>query len=1005
MKHEVITASAGSGKTYRLSNRIIALLLDGVEPEKIIALTFTRKAAGEFAGALFEKISEAALDVGKAAQVCEDLGRSGQYECADFLAILQKVVQVLPDLYLGTLDSFFSSMVQAFQMELGLSNGSGLQILEGAELDELRSEMIRELLLSSEISEENQQAFLQDFKQANYGKEKVEVIKTMVEFVKDWHRTYLEQGGEFRWGETDALTEGRSLQDWKSQKEERITDWNTVFEERKFGHKSAEKGLMKFGADLDGFAGASGFDGKKIMTGLLGVKDDLFAGNPTSFKFYGKDIDLDREQSVRIGKVLRAMGDEELRVPAERARAMYLVISVYEAVYNQLGRQAGKLAFDDLKYLLGQWQNNEEARLRREVIDYRLDARYDHWLLDEFQDTSQDQWDSLEPLLDEVGQDRSGQRSLFVVGDTKQAIYQWRGGDPKLFGNVATRYGIEPEGMAVSWRSQEPVLSLVNAICGNEPVMRAKFGAAVDKWDWQDHRKAEGLEVKSAYSEVRECEDTEEKQEYLISLLEELAPVERGLSCALLLRKNDDVPVYAELLRKAGFPVAEEGKVSPATDNPLGLLILDWLKWMANPSDQYALNHLLMSPLVTVCPQLKSGPESQWQSWNEALHLQGLVPAIEEVFRPLRATLSAFALDRMETILEFLRSFRSDLASTVRQLEHFEVSVAETADVIQVMTIHKSKGLGFEIVILPELANASIINAGRYSKLLVENEYGTSYQAPPVKWARPMFPEIAAHEESWRMEQYYDSFCLLYVALTRAKRGLYCLLDQASNPRAEDGLGGWIEDSLSPCKTDDEAVLYEAGDPHWATQIDKIEASGSEEFSDDAIDLPQKRGRSTGGSKLLQRKAFADNSALDHGTMVHELMECIDWLPALPTPLPEDISVVLESIPQGEKYIAKLSQPEVRALFVKPEGNARLFREQALEWIGSDGLWNTVRLDRFVLHLDESGKLTRIQLIDFKTDASGDLHAKYQDQLQRYELGLKAVYGNVPIESNLVALG
>ena len=139
--------------------------------------------------------------------------------------------------------------------------------------------------------------------------------------------------------------------------------------------------------------------------------------------------------------------------------------------------------------------------------------------------------------------------------------------------------------------------------------------------------------------------------------------------------------------------------------------------------------------------------------------------------------------------------------------------------------------------------------------------------------------------------------------------------------------------------------------------------------------------------------------------MVHELMECIDWLPALPAPLPEDVSVVLGAIPQGTKYIAKLNQPEVRALFEKPEGNVQLFREQALEWIGSDGLWNTVRLDRFVLHMDDIGNPTRIQLIDFKTDASGDLHTKYQDQLQRYEAGLKAVYGNVPVDSYLVALG
>jgi len=194
MKHEIIMASAGSGKTYRLSNRIIELLLNGVDPRKVIALTFTRKAAGEFSSALFEKIAQAAYDPEKAAQICSDLNIPGQYTSTDFLNLLEQVIAVLPELHLGTLDGYFTRIVQSFQLELGLSSGAGLTILEGAEMEELRSSIIGELLFGDNISSEHLAEFLQAFKLANFGKEGVPVTRQMQSFVEQWHRAFLTHG-------------------------------------------------------------------------------------------------------------------------------------------------------------------------------------------------------------------------------------------------------------------------------------------------------------------------------------------------------------------------------------------------------------------------------------------------------------------------------------------------------------------------------------------------------------------------------------------------------------------------------------------------------------------------------------------------------------------------------------------------------------------------------------------------------------------------------------------
>ncbi len=126
----------------------------------------------------------------------------------------------------------------------------------------------------------------------------------------------------------------------------------------------------------------------------------------------------------------------------DRTRALHALLGQFEEAYHQGVRDAGRLTFLDVTGLLaaagnGTWGGRSLQRIDRRAIDYRLDATYDHWLLDEFQDTSRLQWNALRDLVDEVLQSESGRRSFFYVGDTKQAIYGWRGGDPRLFTEIA----------------------------------------------------------------------------------------------------------------------------------------------------------------------------------------------------------------------------------------------------------------------------------------------------------------------------------------------------------------------------------------------------------------------------------------------------------------------------------------------------------------------------------------------------------------------------------------
>src|SRR5476649_1370545 len=117
--HRMILASAGSGKTYALTNRFVRLLALGVPPERIAALTFTRKAAGEFFDEILTKLARAARDGEYAGVIAGKIGMPS-LGSAEFGRMLRATADAMPRLNLGTLDGFFARIVQTFPFELGL---------------------------------------------------------------------------------------------------------------------------------------------------------------------------------------------------------------------------------------------------------------------------------------------------------------------------------------------------------------------------------------------------------------------------------------------------------------------------------------------------------------------------------------------------------------------------------------------------------------------------------------------------------------------------------------------------------------------------------------------------------------------------------------------------------------------------------------------------------------------------------------------------------------------
>ena len=207
----LILASAGSGKTFQLANRVIGLVASGVAPDKIVALTFTRKAAGEFADSVLMKLATVASEDQPAAGLRRDL----ELPQADFGESLERVVRALPRFTLGTMDSFFAKVVRGFQYELGLTGGK-FDLLEGPRAVAAADEILA-AILGETLDDQAGEDFLQAFRRATIGKEEQAVMDGLRGFVKSWQGRY-RAAHDLEWGPV-ALA-GVRLEDWEQHKHE-----------------------------------------------------------------------------------------------------------------------------------------------------------------------------------------------------------------------------------------------------------------------------------------------------------------------------------------------------------------------------------------------------------------------------------------------------------------------------------------------------------------------------------------------------------------------------------------------------------------------------------------------------------------------------------------------------------------------------------------------------------------------------------------------------------------
>ncbi|MCX6998208.1 MAG: UvrD-helicase domain-containing protein, partial [Kiritimatiellaeota bacterium] len=736
LRHQAITASAGSGKTYQLAHRYLRLLVAGVAPERIAAMTFSRKAAGE----IFDKIVGYLADyIGQPALGSERL--AAPLTADDFTTLLRRLLEALPRLRIGTLDSFTVSLAGAFPLELGISPDLQLMDNDGAAAREAVREALDALFAAQTLDARAQDEFVELFKQATFGLEEKNIEQALQGLLDRGRAAWLAAPDPAAWGAADRIWGAPPA--WLAQPPEgadvatAAADFLASLKEVPLGHKSARPSWEKLIAQARDFTPRSPPDAADKFLEKIGPAADPLATGQAVIKVY-KELALSPAQCAD----LRTLLDHVLAIAIQRAltstQGAGRFLALFERFYDERIRRRGRLTFGDLQVLLapGNAFNGGVTLSRRRAaarlyIDYRLDGRLDHWLLDEFQDTSDQQWRVLENLADEILQDNSGERTFFLVGDVKQSIYGWRAGNPELFGRILAQYpNMTREHLAASRRSGPAVIAAVNqTFSGFDKLTAGGFGPSTElrtgdvpdlpeatrrRWAdiWQAHTCAGAAGALPGYAALLDLPMTEDgkpeaedRRRVLAALLQELDPVARGWSAAVLVRTNAQVKATCQYLRlhAPGLPVANEG-VAAILDNPAVNVLIALARWAAHPGDTFAAQHLKMSPLAGHSALSTHDPSPITQ--HSALMTPALLlreiqeDGFQRFFRHWRAELeraqplNAYEHRRLDELLIAAGVFDATRAREVnaflRYMDDYQTHEPTAEAAVRVMTIHQA---------------------------------------------------------------------------------------------------------------------------------------------------------------------------------------------------------------------------------------------------------------------------------------------------------------------------
>ncbi len=1028
--HEVIRASAGSGKTYQLTQRYVGLLNAGVEPAAMLASTFTRKAAAEILNRVLQKLAEDAerAKLSPPRQDCEP----------DAISLLRAILRGLHRMRIGTLDSFFIAVAGAFGLELGLP--AGWSICEEVDDAALRQEALERLL------EQQPEEIGKLFTLLSKGESKRAVHAELNDVIEKHYETFCDSE-RAAWESLQVPPMPPAAECSACLEKVRSFDFSRC------GHKNYGKAqasdVAKFERrDWIAFLGA----------GMAAV---VAAGDTT---YYNKRIPP--EAVTLYATLIQQARSAIVQRLAEQTRATWAFLDGFHRELWSLKRSTGRLRFGDVTLALAQPLQRQE--LPEDALGFRLDGALDHLLLDEFQDTSLPQWRVLRTLARRIVEsDKTARRSFFCVGDVKQSIYGWRGGMPQILQTIQDTLGaLCGRELLESRRSAQPIIDVVNKTFGELPAdqLGDRCAAGLREWGsrFQKHgtvmtdlagyvclhagpRKEDGQYV--ADQRVGHCK-------YVAEKVQELWPKVSGCSVGVLCRRNETVARMIYELHQLEVPASEEGG-NPLTDSPAVELLLSLFTLVDHPGHSVARFHLVNSPLNQHLESIV-GPANTWsRELRRELFTKGYGEFTYYWAQQFAPACARRDLSRLQQLVETAYAYQArstlradDFVAWIRQQKVPDPSSAN----VRVMTIHGAKGLQFDVVVLPEL---DVTLTGRPPAFVVSREQKSLEVKLVCRYADESVQALLGADAMAAFEQdcqarVEESLSMLYVAMTRAVHAMYLYIPGPRDGRSnrKDAWYNLLRSQLSANGDQTEkTTLFEHGDREWYEDIPREAATP---VTPEAVQparlrfapaADRRRGLETiapsrreGGGRVEVAKLFkpSEGTGMAAGTLYHAWFELIEWLDEglpnkdalvaraaklraeLPLSVWREMDELLATFcawlhdrqisdvlrrsayesPAGKHFPCAL-----RAVWTKELQPQRVERERRFLVPDGDKLWNG-SLDR-VVWLADGQRIVAADVLDFKTDGLEPGNAQaveertkhYRPQLEAYRMAVSRLSG------------
>ncbi|WP_458401856.1 UvrD-helicase domain-containing protein [Candidatus Avelusimicrobium sp.] len=1040
----VVEAGAGTGKTTSLIDRIcFALLAQGIPATRLVALTFTEKAGAEIKTRLITKLQAVlrAVREEKSDPTLKDLKEHFHISTENIVSRAESALSQLDRSAIGTIHSFCADILRAYPLEAGLT--------PNAEIDKgPRGNAIFETqwnhFLDKELGENAPRP--QEWKE----------ILALVDLGQLSACARVLCSGKI--GKYDFFAQKDKLIEIFEERAREASYMSTAFlDEKKKKMRVIERALEQAA--------------ERFEQAAQWLRTRQVAPAQESIKITDAPAGWEKE-AFSQAKALCALATQVQPHIQERILKIYALLEGFVQEVRARYAAEGILSFDDLIVKTRDLLKNN-IHVRKCVQD-----KYDIFFIDEFQDTDPVQGELLLLLAEKPGttalsweQVNLQPGKLFVVGDPKQSIYRFRGADItayEMFTDLILRQGGEKAYLRQNFRSEREIIALANDVCfvvmKEKPAFQPPYEPIfTDKKELSGAAEMHLIGVDAqANAETYRQNQAHRAAQWIAQNVGKMT-LRNGQKLqykdiAILSRAGTQLHYYTDALRRSGIPflVGEDKdfyKRQEIHD------FLNILRVLDNPQDRIALVGVMRSPWGGMTDE-----EIYQASRADTLDFKktGIYPHQERLFawlrsfalrvgrQPLRRLLRALlqesflrescaiaydgerSISTLEKLVPLAESYSLQRPATlgqflagVEKLMEEELSrltalpEGETLNAVNLLTIHKSKGLEFPVVMLVDISKVESMNPDKRP----EHLYSWRYQLNGLRIGKYADMNMAWLEEEQREHERCEDVRLLYVAITRAREKLLVFGNEASEEKtfaamfAAAGRFAVAEEQKEHLGGEDGLALRYAPYIKPAEFLYRTSSSGLQEE-----DLPSFEAwkeclaerKNTYESALQQQKAktpsiayavtdIAHLEAMEAGTLLHRALARFWQLPQ------QGLEQALDCVCRGEKEKYRDKAGELLQLYQNSALFAKLRRMQTLgvempfTQRTKDGLINGV-ID--LLLQDEKGTLW---VVDYKTDMislgeEARQAQKYVPQINAYRQAVQQLYPQTEIKAGIVFL-